>query len=132
MKRVFLALLALFALSTPAAVAQQDSIVGQWAGIGLQIEPAETWTIQLSIQSDGHGRIDYPSLQCGGELTREGRRGEVVFFRERITYGDHCVTNGTVGVYSHAGRLMWFWTGEGSDYPAMAASAVLSRDAPIS
>lgn len=123
-------MLALALAFIPAARAQ-DTISGAWSGLGLQTEPAETWTISLSLGADGGGRIDYPSLQCGGVLTFEGVRGPVSLYRERITYGD-CVDNGLVGVYPHAGRLMWFWSGEDTLYPGMAASAVLTQRAPIS
>jgi hypothetical protein len=131
-KHITLAILALFALGTPAAFAQEESIIGQWAGLVLQNEPSETYPVTLTINADGSGRIDYPMLGCGGDLTRERRNGDVIYFRERITYGDHCITNGTVGVYPRGRRLIWFWTGEGSSFPGMSASAVLTRDVPIS
>ncbi len=131
MKRIVAALFMLGLLSVAPAHAQQ-SMSGRWSGLGLQNEPTQTWDVVVTFRPDGSALIDYPSLQCGGELRSEGRRGGVSFFREHITYGPHCVNGGTVGVFPQAGKLMWFWTAENTNYPEMSASAVLSRYTPIS
>jgi hypothetical protein len=132
MRQLVFATILMFVLAGGPASAQ-NAILGQWTGIGLQTNPSETWTISLTFRADGSGTINYPSLECGGELRREGARDGVVFYRERITRGQgRCVDNGVVGVFPHADRLMWFWTGEDTEYSDMAASAVLERAPPIS
>jgi hypothetical protein len=106
-----------------------------WSGLGLQVEDggaAETWPVELTLYANGGGRIEYPTLQCGGDLIRERVRGPIVFYREDITHGENCVDNGTVGVTHQAGKLIWFWTGERTEFPSINASAVLSSVVPTS
>ncbi|MCC7272261.1 MAG: hypothetical protein IT561_06295, partial [Alphaproteobacteria bacterium] len=38
-----------------------------------------------------------------------------------------CVDNGTVGLRTKSGKLLWYWTGEDTNQPEGAASAVLFR-----
>lgn len=131
MNRILFAAAALaFALGS-SAFAQTARLSGAWSGLGLQVGPAETWTISMTLGPGGSGRISYPSLQCGGDLIFESARGPVSYYREHITYGD-CVDNGLIGVYPHARHLMWFWSGEDTAFPDMAASAVLDASTPIS
>lgn len=134
MRCIAFALLALILVSGQPASAQSATVFGHWSGLGLQVGEgaSETWTISLALHADGSGQIDYPTLHCGGALTLERESGGVALYREHITYGMHCVDNGQIGVFEQSGRLMWFWTGEGTAYPGMSASAVLSPAAPIS
>jgi hypothetical protein len=132
MRPFIIAIAFMFALWGAPASAQQE-MFGQWRGVGLQNNPDETWPIELTLESDGSGTISYPSLSCGGELSRERTRGGVTFYREHITRGvGRCVDGGLAGVYPHGGRLMWFWTAEDTEFPDMTASAVLERETPIS
>lgn len=107
------------------------ALAGTWEGVGVQSpagETAETWPMRVVIDRAGDGAVSYPSLGCGGAMTRVGRRGDAVRFNEVITYGlDKCVKGGTVTLVPANGKLFWFWTGENSEDPEVNASAVLTR-----
>lgn len=106
-------------------------MAGSWVGLGLQVNPdgkSDTWAIKMRIDANGSARIDYPSLQCGGTLIPVRTLADGAEYRERLTYGaDKCVDGGTVGVHLRAGKLMWYWTGERTNFSEAAASAVLRR-----
>ncbi|HEY5347241.1 MAG TPA: hypothetical protein VIJ72_03540 [Rhizomicrobium sp.] len=124
----FTGAIAIAAIMLPAMVfaAEQDPIAGAWQGLALQPSgngKSETWTITMKIDATGNGTIDYPSLNCGGTLTRLPSSGDVVEFHEKLTYGlQKCVDDGTDGVRLKEGKLIWYWV-KGS----FAASAVLFR-----
>lgn len=68
------------------------------------------------------GRMDYPSLGCGGPLMLERSDGSVHYYRERITYGrDLCIDDGLIAVRLEAGSVHWRWEGSGA-----IAAAVLT------
>jgi hypothetical protein len=122
------ALIAAWAL--PVALSAQTPAV-TWTGLGLQAGAAgavETWTIRLTLNADGTVAIAYPSLNCGGVLTRLRSNGDLTEYRETLTYGlNNCVNLGTVGVLPRAGALIWYWTGENTTSPGIVATAVLRR-----
>lgn len=112
----------------------QQPISGSWSGLVLEVPPGdqpETYPVRLRIEAGGTGTIDYPSLACGGTLTPLRTMGEIMEFRERLSYGaENCTDNGTVSVWLKAGRLVWVWTGEETDQPGTVASAVLHPGPP--
>jgi hypothetical protein len=118
------------ALALPVALSAQTSAL-TWTGLGLQAGTGgavETWTIRLTLNADGSASIAYPSLNCGGSLTRLRSDGDLTEYRETLTYGlDKCVNLGTVGVLPRAGTLIWYWTGENTTSPGDVATAVLRR-----
>ncbi len=68
------------------------------------------------------GRMDYPSLGCGGPLMLERSDGPTHYYRERITYGrDLCIDDGLIAVRLEAGSVHWRWEGSGA-----TATAVLT------
>jgi hypothetical protein len=73
--------------------------VGTWSGYGNQ-NNGTNWTIRLSIVPGSVdsvvGKIDYPSLGCGGELTLKQASNSSIELFENLTYGmDRCVNQGT-------------------------------------
>jgi hypothetical protein len=120
-------------LLATAAWAQQPSLTGTWDGVALEVHAGgetQLYSIQIHIADDGTGKIDYPTLACGGLLTPLRKSGDVQEFRESLSYGhDNCVDNGTVSLWLKAGKLFWYWTGEDSSQPESVASAIL-RPAP--
>lgn len=104
-----------------------------WRGQVLQPYPdgkTGVYPVRMTL-SDAGGTIDYPSLSCGGTLTRLRTVGDVVEYREKLTYGaNRCIDNGTVGVRIKGRLLLWHWTGEAGGYPDEGASAVL-KEAPL-
>ena len=58
-----------------------------WTGLGTQTQRGmqpSYWRIHLVFDGAGNARIDYPSLHCGGALTRLGQASNVTKFREHI------------------------------------------------
>lgn len=109
---------------------QPATMAGVWEGVGIQ-SPAEdtpSWPMRIVLDPRGDGAVTYPTLNCGGPLTRVGRRGEGVVYREAITTGaENCISGGTVTLIPANGKMFWYWTGENSDDPEVNASAVLVR-----
>ena len=104
-------LVAFFCLALVSPVAAQ-TLDGAWSGTGLQRDqPPQMYPIEMTIQGNS-GVIEYPSLDCGGTLTR--KPGELALegyqqFTEKITHGSGCIDGGTIYVRMKRGRLIWFW-----------------------
>lgn len=119
--------LALMLLSAVAFAQQTPS--GKWSGLGLEVSgdsETQIYPIDVRLDADGGGTVDYPELGCGGTLAPLRVTGGVREFREKLTYGvANCVDGGTVGLWQKGDKLMFFWTGEDTDQPASVVSAVL-------
>ena len=62
------------------------------------------------------GRIDYPTLNCGGSLEHVRDDRDTSIFVEHLTYGrDKCIDGGRVAVRSHTNFVTWSWTYEEGD-----------------
>jgi hypothetical protein len=104
-------------------VVNVPSLVGTWQGVGHQTPAGKTgsdYPVVMNIGGNG-GSIDYPSLKCGGSLTRLSGSATSAQYREHITYGN-CLDGGTVSVNLFQGRLSWTWTGQqgGINYNVIA------------
>lgn len=120
---------ALLVAAPAAAQPAQKTMMGDWHGTGLQVDPGgvhSTWTIDLSITRE-RATISYPSLACSGVLHRVTSTPTRIIFREEITEGD-CITDGQISATLENGRLFWFWTKPELDADA---SAVLYPAGPI-
>lgn len=96
----------------PSAAAAQ-SLVGDWEGSGHQTPAGPSgadYAIIMTIGDDG-GSILYPSLECGGVLTRVSGDDTSAEYSEAITFGG-CMDGGTIAVSLTQGRLTWRWTKE--------------------
>jgi len=113
-----------------AAATRPRAMAGTWEGTGIQ-SPADqdpAWPMRIVLNAEGDGAVAYPTLNCGGPLTRVGPGRGGVVYREVITYGaEACITGGTVTLVPANGKLFWYWTGENSNDPEVNASAVLTR-----
>jgi hypothetical protein len=133
MARKSLAVLgAVLLLLSVTNVRAQEALAGVWAGTAIQVFPngkITTWTINMTIDARGNATaIDYPSLNCGGTLSYLRTVGDIREFRETLTYGkEKCVDNGTVGFREKLGKLIWYWSGEGTVNPTGIDVAALSR-----
>lgn len=112
---------------------------GQWSGIGAQLSPADTYSVQLSLAEP---RVDpelgviigsarYDSFPCSGSLglisavTVSGE--EEVLLAERLTTGvESCTIQGRVTLTRRTDRRL-FYTWSLPDRP-MAVSGILLRD----
>ena len=110
-----------------------QTLSGSWCGIGEQTNPDGTthqWTARMRLAGP-EGRMDYPSLDCGGILTIERAEGDVHLYRERITYGrERCIDGGVVAVEAMGTSVRWEWVGLG--YKASAVLAPTCPERPIS
>lgn len=138
MRRNILSAAAIAAVSAFAAScagwgegSRAGAMAGTWEGTGLQTpsDGTEAWPLRVVLNKDGDGAIAYPSLECGGALTRLRSIGNTVVYREVITYGaDTCIAGGAITIVNGGqGKLFWYWTGEGTAEPEVSATAVLKR-----
>lgn len=127
MRPIIVAAILAAVLGRTVADAAPPILVGVWTGIGMQVTAAgkqEEWTIRLTLNRDGSGSIEYPSLACGGALTPLAQLGPLAY-RETITHGN-CVSGGTIRMRSAAaGKLIWGWTAEGTRFSDLNGSAML-------
>ncbi len=115
------------------APAQAQTSPGVWTGVGFQEQGAgvqETWTVRIEVSASKVLKIDYPSLDCGGQLEPAGRDGHVRLWRERITYGP-CIDGGQVATYTKDGALFLMWTDNPKAGAGLNATAVLRQDALV-
>lgn len=111
------------------------SAVEHWTGIGHQFDDDSHWEMDLRLEpsarvGDHFGWIEYPSLGCRGELTREPDRDGDLIAREHITDDEQhrCVDGGEMVIPRTRGTTFhWRWR-----YPSGEddADAELSRAAP--
>lgn len=118
-----------------AAAAGAADATSVWTGTGAQVKAngqISQWTIALTLDARGNAtQIEYPSLDCGGVLSLLRKAGEFREYRETITHGtERCTNNGTVGIRPKLGKLIWYWTGEGTLNPTGIDTAVLMRKSP--
>jgi hypothetical protein len=121
-------LVALAGLALAGSPANAQSMIGQWQGVGLQVNPdgrEQTWDIRLTLRADIDSRVEYPSLSCKGELKAVSRKPDTIEFEEKITSGV-CEDGGRLLLTLRGGRLGFFWWKLGSP---VDASAVLHRSA---
>jgi hypothetical protein len=88
----------ILALSLVARLAQPYWLDGAWTGTGYQLGTNGTWAIRL-ICNPGRGEysVQYPSLNCGGNLQPVSVEENRVEFIEYITYGtESCIQGGTL------------------------------------
>lgn len=126
-------------LANPGAAETPDPrarLEGLWEGRGVQAG-TDGWTIRIALPQAGGGKIDYPSLDCGGTLTLLGSRGDTVAFREEIDYGrDRCTPQGEVRLTPQSDdELLFEYRRQGerqtsSSGTVRKATAALSAAAP--
>jgi hypothetical protein len=116
-----------------ASPALAQSFEGVWRGTGRQTPAADhtVWPVIMTLNADG-GRIDYPTLHCGGPIVLVARRGDQATYHETITYGRAaCVSDETITVrlYNRGeANEMMVWTSTGvSGGVRYSAVATLTR-----
>lgn len=76
----------------------QTLFEGVWEGEATQYNTSteQNWSIKIDFTPEGEVKIDYPSLECGGQLSVLNTGANHVDFREKISYGVGCVDNGQI------------------------------------
>ena len=120
-------------LTSPATASDAGGVAGSWTGEMRQIDPAPVHSYAMSMTLNGKkGTTSYPSLKCGGKLTRIAQNGAYTVYREKITYGALSASNasgcidGMITVTPAGNTLVLGWFASFEDKPSLA-SAVLSR-----
>jgi hypothetical protein len=118
------------------ATAQEHRIpsvyLGDWSGRAQQNNNT-AWSISLSIIPGSLGsvvgKIDYPSLNCGGELTLKRVTKNSIELFENLTYGaSTCVDRGTdILRLSSARKLDFNWLNPRGE---LEATGILRRVSP--
>ena len=122
MKRLLVITPLLASMLAITAAQNQTLLSGQWCGEGEQTGPGayrSRWSAVLTLKGPT-GRMDYPSLECGGTLTFEHARDAVHFYRERIDYGrELCLDGGLIGIELLGASVRWEWNGAGATATAL-------------
>jgi hypothetical protein len=91
-----------------------SAIEGSWSGTVIQIQRSIEYVVSVQVTARG-AQINYPGLNCGGNLRRIGASAEYVFYVEMITRGpvhaDGLCSNGTITMARAGDKLAWGWFG---------------------
>jgi|SRR5580693_358460 hypothetical protein len=110
-----LSLAAFLALATAAAAAPTPSLTGHWSGVvgqsGPGVKPLQ-YVASLTLNGDT-GTMDYPTLECGGDVAFVSRGATGYVYRETVSHGQGCLGGGTITVQPSVGSVVWRWDGGG-------------------
>jgi hypothetical protein len=115
MPKTMLTLLLAFALAMPAAAEQPQSLTGAWSGVVEQGGPGQKpqqFVASLTLDGDV-GAMDYPTLECGGDVAFVSRSSAGYVYRETISRGRGCLSGGTITVQPSKRSVLWRWDGGG-------------------
>ena len=100
------------AFAAPAAAAPQ-TLTGHWSGVVDQAGPGvKSLQFVATLTLDGAtGAMDYPTLECGGDVAFVSRSSAGFVYRETISRGQGCLSGGTITVQPSANSVMWRWDG---------------------
>jgi hypothetical protein len=106
------ALLAL-AAGAPGASAEPQTLAGHWSGVVSQSGPSEgTQQFVATLTLNGAtGAMDYPTLECGGDVAFVSRSSAGYVYRETISRGRGCLSGGTITVQPSTASVYWRWDG---------------------
>ena len=129
MRRFFATIACLVASTLAVSPAGSQTLSGRWCGKAEQVGPGDyrsQWSATLVLEG-ATGRMDYPSLNCGGTLAFERAEGTVHFYRERLDYGhDLCLDGGLIEIEPVGTSVRWEWSGSGA-----TASTVLTMQCQL-
>jgi hypothetical protein len=93
---------------TPAGIS------GSWSGTVIQVQRTIEYAVSLEVAANG-AQINYPGLNCGGNLRRIGAAAGYEFYVETITRGpahdDGLCSSGTITMTRAGDKLAWAWFG---------------------
>jgi len=104
------------ALAGAAGAAAAQGLTGHWSGVVVQTGPGgRTGSYVASLELAGPtGTMDYPTLECGGDVALVGKEGAALVYRETITHGQGCLAGGAITVKpSGPASVLWSWSGPG-------------------
>jgi hypothetical protein len=108
-------LAAVLALATAAVGAPAQRLTGHWSGVvgqsGPGVKPLQ-YVASLTLNGDT-GTMDYPTLECGGDVAFVSRGAAGYVYRETISHGQGCLSGGTITVQPSVNSVVWRWDGGG-------------------
>lgn len=109
-----------------------------WVGIGRQYDDDSRWDIDLVIDPAARiggrlGTINYPTIGCRAELTREpDRHGELIAVEHIVADPQqHCIDSGEISIPRERG-MSFHWRWRDPESGEEGAEAELSRVIPES
>lgn len=110
---VFLGIAVLICGSLHAQKAPTGLARGSWSG-RVTGSDSKTYTVTVSLDGNGGGFVEYPSLKCGGTLRFFRKNGDAYSYRETVTHGQsHCRAAGTIDLASNGDQVTWTKTAGG-------------------
>ena len=96
-----------------ATTVQAQTLTGHWSGVVTQSGPnAKTQQFVATLTLDGAaGAMDYPTLECGGDVAFVSRSSAGDVYRETISRGRGCLSGGTITVKTSVKSVLWRWDG---------------------
>jgi len=102
--------------------------IGIWEGEGQQ--HGISWTIKIDLKNDEQ-LIEYPSLNCGGNLTLLQETDAQLLFKETLTFGfSRCVNNGFVELTDKSSNELvyrYYWPGSGDEMGELGAIGSVTK-----
>jgi hypothetical protein len=107
------AALALAGAAAVAAPAADQGITGHWSGVVNQSGPGQRLQqFVATLTLDGTtGAMDYPTLECSGDVAFVSRSAAGLVYRETINRGQGCLAGGTITVQPGKASVLWRWDG---------------------
>ena len=68
------------------------------------------YVASLTLNGDT-GTMDYPTLECGGDVAFVSRSAAGYVYRETLSHGQGCLGGGTITVQPSASSVYWRWDG---------------------
>ena len=101
------------ALTGGVGAAAAQTLTGRWSGVVEQTGPGDkTQHYVASLTLNGAaGAMDYPTLECGGDVAFVNRSPAGDVYRETITRGQGCLGGGMITVRPAPASVLWRWDG---------------------
>lgn len=98
-----------------AAAAPAEGLTGHWSGVVSQSGPGQKpQQFVATLTLDGAtGAMDYPTLECGGDVALVSRSAAGLVYRETINRGQGCLGGGLITVQPGRASVLWRWDGAG-------------------
>ena len=100
--------------SAGAAPATDQGLTGHWSGVVSQSGPgqkAQQFVATLTLDG-ATGAMDYPTLECGGDVAFVSRGPQGLVYRETISRGQGCLSGGVITVQPGSkASVLWRWDG---------------------
>lgn len=96
-----------------AAAAPDQGLTGHWSGVVSQSGPGQKpqqFVATLTLNG-ATGAMEYPTLECGGDVALVSRSSAGLVYRESISRGQGCLSGGTITVQPGPASVLWRWDG---------------------